>query len=100
MFSIDIKRQLSATSLSLLLVSVVGFCETLDLDHSEFLIIVHTEKSFWNLIKSIRNQIVFTIFWLIWNQTDSVRLVSNQSEYGKYNEKILIRTKLRIVKIE
>ena len=30
----------------------------------------YTEKSFWNLINSIRNQIVFTIFRLIWIQTD------------------------------
>ena len=39
---------------------------------------LHAEKYFPNLIKSNRNQIVFTIFWLIWNQTD-VRLVPNQS---------------------
>ena len=45
---------------------------------------VHTEKSFRNLIKSKRNQIVFTIFRLIWNQKD-VRLVPNQSEIGKYD---------------
>ena len=44
----------------------------------------HTEKSFRNLIKPTRNQIVFTIFRLIWNQTD-VRLVPNQWENGKYN---------------
>ena len=36
---------------------------------------LHTEKSFRNLIKWNRNQIVFNIFRLIWNQTDSVRLV-------------------------
>ena len=40
------------------------------------------EKSFRNRIESNRNQIVFTIFRLIWNQTD-VRLVPNQSENGK-----------------
>ena len=34
----------------------------------------HTEKSFRYPIKSNRNQIVFTTFRLIWNQTD-VRLV-------------------------
>ena len=34
----------------------------------------HKEKSFRNLVKSNRNQIVFTIFRLIWNQTD-VRLL-------------------------
>jgi len=45
---------------------------------------LHTEKSFRNLVKSTRNQIVFTIFRLIWNQTD-VRLVQNQSEDAKYN---------------
>ena len=42
------------------------------------------EKSFPNLIEWNRNQIVFTIFRLTWNQTD-VRLVPNQSENGKYN---------------
>ena len=45
----------------------------------------YTEKSFRNLIKFNRNQIVFTIFRLIWNQTDTVRLVPNQSENSKYN---------------
>ena len=44
----------------------------------------HTEKSFLNLVKSNRNQIVFTIFRLISSQTD-VRLVPNQSENGNYN---------------
>ena len=39
------------------------------------LILPHTEKSFRNLIKSNLNQIVFTIFRLIWNQTD-LRLVT------------------------
>ena len=43
-----------------------------------------TEKSFRKLIKSNRNQIVFTLYLLIWNQTD-VRLDPNQSENGKYN---------------
>ena len=43
-----------------------------------------TEKSFRNLIKLTRNQIVFTIFRLIWNQTD-VRLDPNQPDNGKYN---------------
>ena len=46
--------------------------------------LVRTEKSFRNLIYSNRNQIVFTIFRLIWKQMD-VSLVSNQSENGKYN---------------
>ena len=45
---------------------------------------LHTEKYFRNLIKSTMNQIVFTIFRLIWIQTD-VHLDPNQSEYGKYN---------------
>ena len=40
---------------------------------------IHTEKYFRNRIKSSRNQIVFTIFQLIWNQTE-VRLVRNHSE--------------------
>ena len=45
---------------------------------------IHTEKHFQNLIKSTRNQIVFTIFRLIWIQTED-RLDPNQSENGKYN---------------
>ena len=47
-------------------------------------ILSHTEKSFRNLIKPTRNQIVFTMHRLIWNQRD-IRLVPNQSENGKYN---------------
>ena len=42
------------------------------------------EKSFLNLAKSTGNQIVLTIFQLIWIQTD-FRLDPNQSENGKYN---------------
>ena len=38
-----------------------------------------------NLIKSNRNQIVYTIFRLIWNKNQRVRLDSNQSENGKCN---------------
>ena len=49
-----------------------------------FVVGAHTEKFFQNPIKSTRNQIVFTIFRLISDQTD-VRLVSNPSENGKYN---------------
>ena len=45
---------------------------------------IHVEKSFGNLIKSTRNQIVFTMHRLIWIQT-TVRLDPNQSENGKYN---------------
>ena len=44
---------------------------------------IHTEKSF--IIESNRNKIVFTIFRLLWNQTD-FRLVPNQSDNDKnYN---------------
>ena len=43
-----------------------------------------TGKCFRNLFKSTRNQILFTIFRLIWNQTD-VHLNPNQSENSKYN---------------
>ena len=46
--------------------------------------VLYTEKYFRNIIKSTRNQIVFTIFRLILIQTD-VRLVPNQSENDKYN---------------
>jgi len=45
---------------------------------------VRKVQRFETCIKSNWNQIVFTICRLIWNQTD-VRLVSNQSENGKYN---------------
>ena len=44
----------------------------------------HTEKYFLNLVELTRNQIVFTIFRLIWIQT-GFRLDPNQSENGKYN---------------
>ena len=43
-----------------------------------------TEKSYRNLVKPTRNQIVFTIFRLIWIQTDD-RLDPNRSENSKYN---------------
>ena len=33
---------------------------------------IHADKFFWNIIKSNSNQIVFTIFRLIWIQADSV----------------------------
>ena len=45
---------------------------------------MYKEKYFFNLVKSTRNQNVFTIFRLIWSQTD-VRLDPNQLENGKYN---------------
>ena len=48
---------------------------------SPFLRAVYTQR---NLIKSTRNQIVFTILRLIWHQMD-VRLVPNQSKNFKYN---------------
>ena len=44
----------------------------------------HTEKYFRNLIESTQNQIVVTIFRLIWIQTD-VHLDPNQSVNGNYN---------------
>ena len=47
---------------------------------------LNTEKYFRNLIKSNRNQIVFTIFRLIWNSKRTLSAcVPNQSENGKYN---------------
>ena len=60
-------------------------------------VVLHTNKSVRNLIKSNRNQISFTMYRLVWNQTNG-RLVPNQSENGKYNpisvwsNKILERT--------
>ena len=53
-------------------------------DQSNRSLSLHTEKSFRNLINSNRNQIVFTIFRLIWNQKD-VHLITKQLEKGKYN---------------
>jgi len=47
------------------------------------IISIITEKSFWNLIKSNRKQIVFTLFRSLWNQTN-VHLVPNQAENCKY----------------
>ena len=49
-------------------------------------ILLRTEKSFPNLIKSTRNQIVFTIFRLIWNSKwTCLFAIPNQSENDKYN---------------
>ena len=45
---------------------------------------VHTAKPFRSLVKSSRNQILFTIFRLVLNETD-ICLVPDQSENGKYN---------------
>ena len=53
------------------------------------------EKSFRNLIKSKRNQIVFTIFQLIWNQSE-FRLDQNLSVKGKYNLIPIDLTKIKI----
>ena len=49
-----------------------------------FDVFLHTEKYFLNRVKSNQNQIVFTIFPLIWNQTE-LYLVPNQSENVNYN---------------
>ena len=46
---------------------------------------MHIEKSTSDSCWINRNQIVFTIFQLIWNQT-KFRLVPNQSENGNYNQ--------------
>ena len=48
------------------------------------LLLVHTVKTFGNLVNSIRNQIVFTIFGFIWIQSEFC-LYPNQSENVKYN---------------
>ena len=61
--------------------------------HRTLLWWLHTEKSFRNLIKSTRNQIVFTIFRLIWTQTD-IRLDPNQSK------PIITCTILRLILIQ
>ena len=45
---------------------------------------MQTEKSFRNFIKSTRNQILFIMHWLIWNQMD-VLLVLSHSENSIYN---------------
>ena len=48
---------------------------------------IHSRRTFFfrNLIKSTRNQIVFTILRSLWIQTNAVRLHPNRSENGKYN---------------
>ena len=46
--------------------------------------IVDTEKSFWNHINSNQNQIVFTIFRLIWNTNGHVRFCFKS--IGKFRE--------------
>ena len=51
-----------------------------DLSHIWFADAVHTEFFSRNFIKSNRNQIIYTIFWLIWNQKEP-----DQSENSKYN---------------
>ena len=71
----------------------IDFLEYFTVDHASFeaspvlrseicLPILHAEESLLNLVKLIRNQIVFTIHRLIWDQTDH-RLVPNQLENGK-----------------
>ena len=60
------------------LIAIMGWLDVASTLHNN-----HTEKSFPSLIESNRNQIVFTNFRLIWNQTDA-HLVLNQSENGKY----------------
>ena len=72
-------------SVTLLIVSIVPLCSIF-----RFTIFsspgnrCFAQKYFWNLIKSNRNQIVFIIFRLIWNETN-IRLVPDQSENDKYN---------------
>ena len=52
---------------------------------------IYTEKFFRNHIESNRNQIVCTIFWLIWNRKRMRPLaVPNQSKNSKCN-RILVR---------
>ena len=46
---------------------------------------VHTQT---NHIKGNRNQIVFNIFRLIWDQTE-LHLVQIQTENGKYNQNLV-----------
>ena len=48
-------------------------------DVSSSMYIVQTEKYFWNLIKSNRNQIVFTIFQLIWNSKCTASVCCSKS---------------------
>ena len=60
------------------------YCNVTDIVYEKASSGLHTEKYFQNLIKLNWNKILFTIFWLIWIQTD-VRLDPNQSEHGKNN---------------
>ena len=47
--------------------------------YNHIICVSHREIFFEILLNQNKNEIVFTIFRLIWNQTDSVRLVPNQS---------------------
>ena len=79
-------KLLSLATMNILTVVEATFNQAkISVAHQHFLINPeYRQKCFRNLIKSNRNQIVFTIFRLIWNET-GVRLVPNQSENGKYN---------------
>ena len=63
-------------------------------DQKTIMMSVHTGKSFRSLIKSNRNQIVFTISRLIWNQTN-FRLVRNKFEKHKYNQNLIWLNKIQ-----
>ena len=51
--------------------------------------IIHTQKSFWNLVKYNHFLIVITLFKLIWHQM-KFRLVPNQSEKWNYNQNVFL----------
>ena len=50
----------------------------------------NTNEYFWNLVKTNRNQIGFTIFWLIISNQTDIRLVPNLSENDKYDRIFLV----------
>ena len=66
--------------------SVAGWRSKSSIIHTgnHLLNLLHTENYFRNLIKSDRNQTVFTIFKLIWHKM-AFRLIPNRSGNGKYN---------------
>ena len=64
--------------------SVRASCYAMERPEGREVAVLHTEKSFQNLIKSTRNQTFFTISRLIWIQTE-VRLDPDQSKSVKYN---------------
>ena len=89
LFTIELRKKNGKSLIKNRIAALLFFCLESSLKVQDNCIprsfcLLHTEKSFWNIVKWNQNQIVYTIFPSIWNETD-VRLVPNQSVRGKYN---------------